>query len=228
MYLNVIFEFDKESDMTDSIADLRQEYTKASLDIDSVNQDPMIQFEKWFSEAQKGELLEPNAMVLSTVDISGQPFQRTVLMKALATDGIVFYTNYKSRKAQQIKENNNVSALFPWYAMERQVAIQGVVEKISAKESLKYFSSRPHGSQLGAWVSQQSSVISSRSILEMKLAEMTRKFKEGKVPLPDFWGGYRIKPTTIEFWQGRQSRLHDRLIYIRNEEGTWSIDRLAP
>lgn len=228
MCLNVIFEFDKKSDMTDSIADLRQDYTKASLDIDSVNQDPMIQFEKWFSEAQKGELLEPNAMVLSTVDISGQPFQRTVLMKALATDGIVFYTNYKSRKAQQIKENNNVSVLFPWYAMERQVAIQGIVEKISAKESLKYFSSRPHGSQLGAWVSQQSTVISSRSILEMKLAEMTRKFKAGKVPLPDFWGGYRIKPTTIEFWQGRQSRLHDRLIYTKNEEGTWSIDRLAP
>lgn len=226
--MNVIFEFDKKSDMTDSIADLRQEYTKASLDIDSVHQNPMVQFEKWFSEAQKGELLEPNAMVLSTVDSSGQPFQRTVLMKALATDGLVFYTNYKSRKAQQIQENNNVSVLFPWYAMERQVAIQGTVEKISAKESLKYFSSRPHGSQLGAWVSQQSSVISSRNILEMKLTEMTRKFKAGKVPLPDFWGGYRIKPTSIEFWQGRQSRLHDRLIYTQNVEGTWSINRLAP
>lgn len=226
--MNVIFEFYKHNNMTDSIADLRQDYTKASLDIDSVNKDPMIQFEKWFSEAQKGELLEPNAMVLSTVDVSGQPFQRTVLMKALATDGIVFYTNYKSRKAQQIQENNNVSVLFPWYAMERQVAIQGIVEKISAKESLKYFSSRPHGSQLGAWVSQQSSVITSRSILEMKLAEMTRKFKEGKVPLPDFWGGYRIKPSTVEFWQGRQSRLHDRLIYTQQEEGNWALDRLAP
>ena len=226
--MNVIFEFYKHSNMTDSIADLRQDYTKASLDIDSVNKNPMVQFEKWFSEAQKGELLEPNAMVLSTVDVSGQPFQRTVLMKALATDGLVFYTNYKSRKAQQIQENNNVSVLFPWYAMERQVAIQGIVEKISATESLKYFSSRPHGSQLGAWVSQQSSVISSRSILEMKLAEMKRKFKEGKVPLPDFWGGYRIKPTTVEFWQGRQSRLHDRLIYTQQEEGTWAIDRLAP
>ena len=226
--MNVIFEFYKHSNMTDSIADLRQDYTKASLDIDSVNKNPMVQFEKWFSEAQKGELLEPNAMVLSTVDVSGQPFQRTVLMKALATDGLVFYTNYKSRKAQQIQENNNVSVLFPWYAMERQVAIQGIVEKISATESLKYFSSRPHGSQLGAWVSQQSSVISSRSILEMKLAEMKRKFKEGKVPLPDFWGGYRIKPTTVEFWQGRQSRLHDRLIYTKQEEGIWAIDRLAP
>ncbi|OEK04475.1 pyridoxamine 5'-phosphate oxidase [Roseivirga misakiensis] len=214
--------------MTQSIADLRKEYTKASLDIDSVDKNPLVQFEKWFSEAQNGELLEPNAMVLSTVDQSGLPFQRTVLMKALATDGIVFYTNYGSRKAKQIESNHQVSVLFPWYAMERQVCIQGVVEKVSTQESLKYFSSRPHGSQLGAWVSEQSQVISSRSILEMKLAEMKRKFKEGKVPLPDFWGGYRIKPMSVEFWQGRQSRLHDRLIYTKKEANDWVIDRLAP
>lgn len=214
--------------MTDRIADLRKEYTKASLDVDTADVNPFIQFEKWFTEAQKGELLEPNAMVLSTVDESSQPFQRTVLMKALDKDGIVFYTNYKSRKAQQIQENGKVSILFPWYAMERQICIQGVAEKVSTATSLKYFASRPHGSQLGAWVSQQSSVISSRSILEMKLAEMKRKFKEGKVPLPDFWGGYKIKPTSFEFWQGRQSRLHDRLIYEKDTADDWSITRLAP
>lgn len=213
--------------MTNTIADLRKEYTKASLDIDSTDANPFKQFERWFEEAQKGELLEPNAMVLSTTDKKGQPFQRTVLMKALDTDGIVFYTNYKSRKAQQIEENNKVSILFPWYAMERQVCIHGVATKVSAATSLKYFTSRPHGSQLGAWVSQQSSVISSRSILEMKLAEMKQKFKEGKVPLPDFWGGYKINPTSFEFWQGRQSRLHDRLLYEKESEN-WKISRLAP
>lgn len=214
--------------MTDRIADLRKDYTKASLDIDSTDANPFKQFEKWFIEAQIGELLEPNAMVLSTVDESNQPFQRTVLMKALDSDGIVFYTNYKSRKAMQIQENAKVSILFPWYAMERQVCIQGVAEKVSTATSLKYFTSRPHGSQLGAWVSQQSSVISSRSILEMKLAEMKQKFKEGKVPLPDFWGGYKIKPTSFEFWQGRQSRLHDRLIYEKDTADDWKIARLAP
>lgn len=213
--------------MTDSIAALRKEYTKASLDIDSVDPDPIKQFQKWFLEAQKSEVLEPNAMVLSTVNDQGQPFQRTVLMKAMDERGIVFYTNYSSRKATHIKSNGKVSVLFPWYSLERQVAINGVAAKISAKESLKYFTSRPHGSQLGAWVSQQSSVISSRSILEIKLAEMKRKFKEGKVPLPDFWGGYLIQPETIEFWQGRQNRLHDRLIYEK-AGSAWEISRLAP
>ncbi|HEY9116810.1 MAG TPA: pyridoxamine 5'-phosphate oxidase [Roseivirga sp.] len=214
--------------MTENIADLRKEYTKASLDIDSVNPNPHIQFEKWFKEAQAGELPEPNAMILSTVDAEGQPFQRTVLMKALDEQGIVFYTNYKSRKAKQIEANNKVNILFPWFPMERQVSIQGVATKVSAKESLSYFLSRPHGSQLGAWVSQQSEVISSRSLLEMKLAEMKQKFKEGKVPLPDFWGGYRIEPTSFEFWQGRQNRLHDRLIYEKQADGSWKISRLSP
>ena len=214
--------------MTKSIADLRQEYTKAALDVESANESPFVQFEKWFGEAQSGELLEPNAMVLSTVDELNRPFQRTVLMKALDHSGLVFYTNYKSRKARHIEKNNQVSVLFPWYAMERQVFIQGVAKKVSAKESLKYFTSRPHGSQLGAWVSQQSQVISSRSILEMKLAEMKQKFKEGKVPLPDFWGGYRIEPTSFEFWQGRQNRLHDRLLYEQQAKGNWKISRLSP
>ena len=209
------------------IADLRREYTLASLDIDSVDQNPIVQFRKWFEEAKAGELLEPNAMVVSTVDENGQPFQRTVLMKALDDKGIVFYTNFSSRKAQQISQNSQVSLLFPWYGLERQVAITGRAEKVSTKESLEYFTSRPYGSQLGAWVSDQSSVISSRSILELKLAEMKRKFKEGKVPLPDFWGGFRIIPSSFEFWQGRQSRLHDRLIY-EQEGNLWKISRMAP
>ncbi|WP_422004473.1 pyridoxamine 5'-phosphate oxidase [Roseivirga pacifica] len=214
--------------MENNLADLRREYSLASLDIDSVDKDPMAQFRKWFEEAQKSELLEPNAMVVSTVDAEGQPFQRTVLMKAMDEKGIVFYTNYASRKAKQLGENPKISLLFPWYGLERQVAVVGTAEKVSTKESLQYFSSRPYGSQLGAWVSQQSKVISSRSVLEVKLAEMKRKFKEGKVPLPDFWGGYRVIPESIEFWQGRQSRLHDRLIYEKDESGNWNISRMAP
>ena len=210
------------------IADLRREYSQAALDLDSVNTKPIKQFEQWFKEAQEAEILEPNAMVLSTVDSQGMPFQRTVLMKALDDRGIVFYTNYKSRKAQQIEENNQVSVLFPWYALERQVLITGRAEKVSTKESMAYFASRPFGSRLGAWVSQQSKVISSRSILEMKLAEMKQKFKDGKVPLPDFWGGYRIVPEAFEFWQGRKNRLHDRLMYSANPEGDWQIERMAP
>lgn len=214
--------------MTKNIADLRKEYTKASLEIDSVNPNPLLQFEKWFKEAQAGELPEPNAMILSTVDAEGQPFQRTVLMKALDEKGIVFYTNYNSRKAKHIEVNNKVNILFPWFPMERQVSIQGVATKVPTKESLNYFLSRPHGSQLGAWVSQQSEVISSRSLLEMKLAEMKQKFKKGEVPLPDFWGGYRIEPISFEFWQGRQNRLHDRLIYEKQAKGNWKISRLSP
>lgn len=209
------------------IADLRREYSLASLDIDSVDKNPFNQFRKWFEEAKSGELLEPNAMVVSTVNENGQPFQRTVLMKALDDKGIVFYTNFSSRKAEQIAQNNKISLLFPWYGLERQVAITGIAEKVSTKESLDYFTSRPYGSQLGAWVSDQSSVISSRKILEMKLAEMKRKFKEGKVPLPDFWGGFRVVPETFEFWQGRQSRLHDRLMYEK-EGSDWKIFRMAP
>ena len=211
-----------------NIADLRQEYTKASLDLDTIAASPFTQFRKWFDEAIKSEVLEPNAFVLSTVAEGGKPFQRTVLMKALDDTGVVFYTNYKSRKAQQIEENPNVSILFPWYALERQIAITGRIERVTKMESLAYFTSRPHGSQLGAWVSHQSQVISSRSILEMKLQEMKAKFLEGKVPLPDFWGGYRIVPETFEFWQGRQSRLHDRIMYQKLENEDWSTFRMAP
>lgn len=212
--------------MTD-IASLRKEYARAELDIDSVEKSPVDQFRKWFEEALKAELIEPNAMVLATSDLAGKINQRTVLLKAYDEEGFVFFTNYASRKARQIGENAQVSLLFPWYGLERQVAITGKAEKISAAESARYFLSRPFGSQLGAWVSHQSQVISSRSILEMKLDEMKRKFKEGKVPLPDFWGGYKVVPETIEFWQGRPSRLHDR-IYFTKEGLIWKIERLSP
>ena len=210
------------------ISDLRQEYTKASLDLDTINTSPFAQFRKWFDEALKSEIIEPNAFVLSTVAEGGKPFQRTVLMKALDDEGVVFYTNYKSRKAKQIDKNPQVSILFPWYVLERQVSITGRIEKVTKMESLAYFTSRPFGSQLGAWVSHQSEVIKSRSILEMKLQEMTAKFMDGKVPLPDFWGGYRIIPETFEFWQGRKSRLHDRIMYEKLENQEWSTVRMAP
>jgi len=209
------------------LAGLRQEYSKSALDFESVDSSPINQFRKWFDEAIESEILEPNAMVVGTVDNNNQPTQRTVLLKAFDNRGLVFYTNYESRKAVQIDGNPRVSLLFPWYGLERQVAITGVAEKISKAESLAYFASRPFGSRLGAWVSQQSSVITSRSILEMKLEEMKRKFKEGKIPLPDFWGGFRVVPDSFEFWQGRPNRLHDR-IYYKKDNDDWVISRMSP
>ena len=214
-------------DHNKEIADLRQDYKQASLELEDVNKNPFLQFRKWFDESVASEVREPNAMVLSTSGSNNSPSQRTVLMKALNSDSIVFYTNYSSRKAGQIDENKNVSVLFPWYALERQVIMEGKAEKISKAESLKYFLSRPFGSQLGAWVSNQSQIISSRAILEEKLAQMKRKFQEGKVPLPDDWGGYKITAHRIEFWQGRSNRLHDRILY-ELEDSTWKIQRLAP
>jgi pyridoxamine 5'-phosphate oxidase len=209
------------------ISALRKEYAQRTLDEGEVDESPFRQFELWFNEALKAEIPEPNAMVLATAGKDAVPFQRTVLLKQYDEHGFVFYTNYQSRKAEQIKDNPRASLLFPWYELERQVSINGRVEKVSHGESMKYFLSRPHGSQLGAWVSQQSQVISSRSILEMKLAELKRKFSEGKIPFPDFWGGFRVVPERIEFWQGRTSRLHDRIEYIHSE-GHWLIRRLSP
>lgn len=209
------------------LASLRKEYTKASLDLETIADSPFEQFKKWFNEATQSELLEPNAMILGTVDENIQTTQRTVLLKAFDETGFVFYTNYTSRKSKHIALNDRVSLLFPWYGLERQVSITGKAEKVSSSESMKYFLSRPFGSQLGAWVSHQSKVISSRSILETKLHEMKEKFKEGKVPLPDFWGGYRVVPLSIEFWQGRPSRLHDRILYSASGED-WKKERLSP
>ena len=213
--------------MSADIASIRKEYTQAQLDEDSILKNPFEQFEKWFNEALESQITEPTAMILSTVNSENRPFQRTVLLKSYGEDGLVFYTNYESRKAKHLTENPNVSILFPWYELERQVAVTGRVEKVSTQQSLKYFLSRPAGSQLGAWVSNQSQVISSRSILESKLEQMKKKFKEGKIPLPDHWGGYRIVPETFEFWQGRKSRLHDRF-FFEKQESNWTLNRLAP
>ncbi|KEQ16298.1 pyridoxine 5'-phosphate oxidase [Endozoicomonas numazuensis] len=209
------------------ISHLRENYTQAGLDLDSLDSDPFQQFDLWFQQAVEAQLPEPNAMSLATVSAEGLPSLRTVLLKHISSEGFVFFTNYSSRKAQDITENSNVAIMFPWIPLERQVIVRGSAEKISKSDSLRYFTSRPHGSQLGAWVSQQSSVITGRKVLEMKLEEMKRKFKEGKVPLPDFWGGYRIVPDSIEFWQGRPNRLHDRFLY-RREQSDWCIERLSP
>ena len=206
---------------------IRQGYEDKGLDKEDLNADPIIQFESWFKEAKKSEPI-PTAMSLSTVNYNGEPTLRTVLLKLFDKKGFVFFTNYKSRKADHITDNPNVAVLFNWVALERQVSITGVAEKIKTKESKKYFKSRPRGSQLGAWVSDQSSVLSSRGILELKLEEMKRKFSDGEIPLPDFWGGYRIIPKTFEFWQGRPNRLHDRFIYSKISNEIWEINRIAP
>ena len=206
---------------------IRQGYKDKGLDKEDLNTDPVIQFESWFEEAKKLEPI-PTAMSLSTVNNNGEPTLRTVLLKLFDKKGFIFFTNYKSRKADHITDNPNVAVLFNWVTLERQVSISGVAEKIKTKESIKYFMSRPRGSQLGAWVSDQSSVLSSRKILELKLEEIKRKFSDGEIPLPDFWGGYRIIPKTFEFWQGRPNRLHDRFIYSKQSNELWKIDRIAP
>ena len=206
---------------------LRQSYRNVSLNRDKLNTNPFFQFENWFEEANKEEPI-PNAMILATVCKLGEPTLRTVLLKFFDKNGFVFFTNYKSRKAVQITQNKNVAVLFNWIALERQVSIEGVAEKIEISESIKYFLSRPRGSQIGAWVSDQSSVLSSRKILELKLEEIKSKFSNKKIPLPDYWGGYRIKPKKFEFWQGRPNRLHDRFLYSKIDESSWEIVRLSP
>jgi pyridoxamine 5'-phosphate oxidase len=210
------------------LSQLREDYTGKSLRRKDLSQDPIDQFQAWFSQAQELEVVEPNAMSLATVDENGQPWQRSVLLKGLDKRGFVFFTNFGSRKSQQIAGNAKVSLLFPWISIHRQVAVTGTATKIPATESLKYFITRPFGSQIGAWSSPQSSVISSRSILEAKLDEMKRKFKKGDVPLPSFWGGFRVAPETVEFWQGGQNRIHDRFLYSKSDDVGWNLNRLAP
>lgn len=210
------------------ISQLRRDYREQALDEHCLDPDPVAQFRAWFQQACHAELAEPNAMSLATTSAAGMPSLRTVLLKAYDERGFVFYTNYESAKAREMAENPNVALLFSWLDLSRQVIIRGSVEKISRAESMRYFASRPFGSQLGAWVSQQSSVISSRQMLELKWDEMKRKFREGKVPLPSFWGGYRVIPRFVEFWHGCPNRLHDRFLYTRLDDGAWKIERLAP
>ncbi len=208
----------------------RQEYSLASISIENTDPSPFRQFESWFKQANEApSIIEPNAMVLSTVDHTGRPAQRTVLLKLFDDSGFVFFTNGDSRKAKQIAGNRNVGLLFPWYGLQRQVEINGVAEPVSATEAMKYFAMRPRGSQLGAWVSRQSTVVPTRSVLKNKLAEMTKKFASGSIPMPPTWGGFRVKPWRMEFWQGGANRLHDRIEYVlANGDQKWTRTRLAP
>ena len=210
------------------IFELRNEYRLAELTKKTLLPDPFLQFEKWMGEAIKAELREPNAMVLSTADKNGAPSARTVLLKIYDRSGFVFFTNYHSRKSREIGENPQAALLFPWLDLERQVIIMGKAERISTAESMKYFASRPRGSQLGAWSSEQSSAISSRKLLLMQFEKMKEKFMHGEIPLPDFWGGYRVIPHRFEFWQGRENRLHDRFEFTPDVGGGWKAVRLAP
>jgi len=207
---------------------LEPDFSRPPLLIEELESDPIVQFEKWFREAWDENYPMPHAMSLATASAEGLPTVRTVLLKGYDSNGFVFFTNYGSRKAKQISNNPQAALLFPWVRLGRQVTVAGRVEKISKSESVQYFLSRPRGSQLSAWASAQSTVISSRAILESAFATVKRRFADGEVPLPDFWGGYRVDPDSIEFWQNRKDRLHDRFLYNRGENGAWRIDRLAP
>lgn len=210
------------------ITHFRQEYTANGLRRKDLADDPIKQFEIWFNQAIEAGVLEPNAMSLATVGNDMVPSIRTVLLKIFDHKGFVFFSNYKSKKAEQIEQNPNAALHFAWLGLERQVKIEGSIAQISKTDSLKYFLSRPKGSQIGAWVSHQSQIITSRSLLEAKFFEIKNKFLNGEVPFPDFWGGYALKPHTIEFWQGGQNRLHDRFEYKLQSDGSWTINRLAP
>jgi pyridoxamine 5'-phosphate oxidase len=210
-----------------SIADLRREYARARLDERDVHRDPIAQFAAWFAAAQAAEVEEPNAMVLATAGADGAPSARVVLLKGFDERGFVFFTDYRSRKSGELDANPRAALVLYWPELERQVRITGNVTKTSAQESEAYYRSRPLGSRLGAWVSHQSQAIASREALEAGLQDIEQRFAGRDVPLPPHWGGYRVRPQAIEFWQGRESRLHDRIRYAREEEG-WGVERLAP
>ena len=208
---------------------LREDYRQSSLDAEDLLSCPFDQFALWFEQAQAAELLEPNSMTLSTVNQGGQPTARVVLLKSFSKLGFVFYTNYKSRKAQAMAENPQVAANFLWLPLQRQVSLVGRVQKISRSQSAAYFSSRPRSSQIGAWVSPQSQSLSTRAELEALQQEVETRFADAPIPIPEHWGGYAIVPHSIEFWQGRPSRLHDRFIYTQSADtSTWKAQRLAP
>ena len=206
---------------------LRSQFMEEGLSSNDLESNPFKQFENWYQTTLSTDIAEPTAMSLATVDSENRPWQRMVLLKLFDENGFVFFTNYSSRKANHIEHNANVSLLFPWHALGRQVKITGVAEKISTADSLKYFSTRPRGSQLGAWASNQSKVIKTRALLDTMLEQMKHKFSDGDIPLPDFWGGYRVIPDSFEFWQARDSRLHDCFFYSLDQKN-WQHERLAP
>lgn len=212
------------------LSDLRREYCQGELTEQDVANDPMTQFDTWLQQAIDANLQDPTAMVVATVDEQGQPSQRIVLLKNSDESGFVFFTNLGSRKAQELKHNNKISLHFPWHALERQVIVYGEAEPLSVKENMTYFLSRPKESQLAAWASKQSHPISSRKMLMETFERMKHKFGKGEMPTPDFWGGYRVKPSKVEFWQGGEFRLHDRIMYSRNSSDNtiWDKQRLAP
>jgi pyridoxamine 5'-phosphate oxidase len=212
-----------------SFADLRKDYSLAGLAEKDLARDPFRQFETWFQEAEAARIPEPNAMVLSTATKEGRPSSRIVLLKAMDGRGFVFFTNYESRKGRELEVNPVAGLLFPWIALERQVIIEGSLTRVTREESTAYFHSRPRNSQLGAWVSRQSSVVADRSALESSMKALEQKYACVEVPIPPFWGGYRLSPDSVEFWQGRRSRLHDRLRFRRDRaNATWIVERLSP
>jgi pyridoxamine 5'-phosphate oxidase len=211
-----------------SLADLRKDYSLAGLTEKDLARDPFRQFEKWLQEAEAAKIPEHNAMTLATATRDGRPSARTVLLKGLDGRGFVFYSNYESRKGREIEANPHVALVFPWLLLERQVVVEGPLTKVAREESEAYFHARPRASQLGAWVSQQSSIISGRALLEDNMKAVEKKYAGQEVPLPPNWGGWRVAPETVEFWQGRRSRLHDRLRFRRGKDGAWTVERLAP
>ena len=211
-----------------NIRDLRQDYRASSLSEKDVDQNPFQQFSRWFNESIKAQILEPNAMTLATATADGIPNARIMLLKGFNEEGFTFFTNYNSKKAMEITENPNAALLFFWLELERQIRIKGKLFKVSQQESEDYFHSRPHGSQLGAHVSPQSSVIPDRDFLENRLKSLQEEYQDKEIPKPAHWGGYILKPEVIEFWQGGASRLHDRIVYTLQDNNTWKIERLAP
>lgn len=216
------------SEVGRTVAALRREYSSMGLSEGDVDRDPIVQFTRWFEQALAATVPEPNAMTVATATRDAVPSARVVLLKGFDARGFVFYTNYEGQKGRELAENPVAALVFHWVELHRQVRVVGAVEKVSAEESDAYFQSRPRGSRLGAWASHQSTVLSGRDVLEARLAELTAKYGEGAIPLPPYWGGYRVIPASLEFWQGRSSRLHDRLRYTRQPDGSWPIERLSP
>lgn len=210
------------------LADLRRDYARATLHERDVDPDPVRQFERWFAEAQRAAVVEPNAMTLATADADGRPSARMVLLKGADERGFVFYSDYRSRKGVELAANPHAALVLYWAELERQVRIAGTVSRVSIEESERYYRSRPLGSRVGAWASHQSEPLADRERLEQRWAELAARYAEEEPPLPPHWGGYRVEPAEVEFWQGRQSRLHDRIVYRRGGDGSWARGRLSP